>query len=194
MKKLNLLIVLALVLSALLMAATPVKLVRLNIINASGGTIYMKLTGELTDAFYYLTVPDGEDMTFTILTDNYKRETWGCDGLKSSGKLVVTGNIKLKFTDCAFGPPMKWAPVRVWDGCKWVVATEPYVDPCDPEAEVIQVPVLMARVINKGEPTQEKVWHNFWYSGAYWDIDCGVWVIAKTTKKVPYGCFFRYRY
>ncbi len=194
MKKLNLIIILALLVSALLMAATPVKLVRLNIINNSGGTVYMKLTGELTEAFYYLTVPDGEDMTFTILTDNYARETWGCDGLKSSGKLVVTGNIKLNFTDCTV-VPMKWAPVRVWDGCKWVVPTAPVVDPCDPEGALIDVPVLgYVRVINKGEPTQEKVWHNFWYSGAFWDFDCGVWAISKTTKKVPYGCFFRYRY
>lgn len=193
MKKLNLLIVLALVVSAILMAATPVKLVRLNIINNSGGTIYMKLTGENTDAFYYLTVPDGEDMTFTVLTDKYARETWGCDGLKSSGDLFVTGNLKLRFTDCNFGPPMKWAPVRVWDCVNgvWVYVTGPYIDPCTGQE---MEGVLAARVINRGEPSMEKVWHNYWYSGDFGAYDCGVWTIKKTTKKVPFGCFYWYRY
>lgn len=192
MKKLNLLIVLALVVSAILMAATPVKLVRLNIINNSGGTIYMKLTGENTDAFYYLTVPDGEDMTFTVLTDKYARETWGCDGLKSSGDLFVTGNLKLRFTDCSFGPPMKWAPVREWVPCVgWVVPGQEVVD-C--EGNVIVVPAEVQRVINRGEPSMEKVWHNYWYSGDFGAYDCGVWTIKKTTKKVPFGCFYWYRY
>jgi hypothetical protein len=109
MKKLNLLIVVALLATALLMAAAPAKLVRLEVINQTDAPIYIKLTGELTDAFYYLTIPADEVMTFTVLTDSYKRETWACD-YKTSGRLVMTGNVRLNFVPCNTFPANKGEP------------------------------------------------------------------------------------
>ena len=108
MKKLNLLIVVALLASALLMAAAPAKLVRLTVINQTGAPIYMKLEGQETGAFYYLTIPadadkDNGGMTFTVLTDTYARTTWACD-YTVSGKLLMTSNIKLNFVPCDMKP------------------------------------------------------------------------------------------
>ncbi len=185
MKKLNLLIVVALLVSALLMAVAPAKLVRLEVINQTGAPIYIKLTGELTEAFYYLTIPADETMTFTIFTDSYKRETWACD-YKTSGRLVMTGNIRLNFVPCNV-MPMKWVPLLDCD----------QYGNCVPVTELGKneelVPVLV-RVINKGEPTMEKVSYFKYYTGAYWTYNCGLWAISSKTFKTPTGCFFRYRY
>jgi hypothetical protein len=66
----------------------------------------MKLTGSsVTDAFYYLTLPSGDQdaptiKVFTILSDLYDRETWQCDGVRSAGTLLVKGNLRLTFTPC----------------------------------------------------------------------------------------------
>ena len=113
MKKVSLLILLVLVLSTVFMAAIPTKMVRLTIINKSDpGTgagdfaVYMKLTGSgVTNAFYYLTVPSGSKdsptvKVFTVMQDVYSRETWQCNGVRSTGNLVVDGNIRLTFTPC----------------------------------------------------------------------------------------------
>ena len=170
MKKLNLLIVVALLVSALLMAATPAKLVRLEVINQTEAPIYIKLTGELTDAFYYLTIPADEVMTFTVLTDDYKRETWACD-YKTSGRLVMTGNVRLNFVPC------NTLPMRTVWGVDLVTG----------------LPILV-RVVNQGEPTMEKVSYFKYYTGAYVTWNCGLWAIASKTAKTPVGCYFRYRY
>src|SRR5512133_536115 len=106
MKKVSLLILLVVVLSTVLMAAIPTKMMRLTIINKSGYDVYMKLTGSsATEAFYYLTVPSGDRdnptvKIFTIMSDAYKRETWQCNGVRSTGVLLVTNNIRLTFTPC----------------------------------------------------------------------------------------------
>jgi len=113
MKKVSLLVLLAIVASTLLMAAIPTTIVRLTIINKSGYDVYMKLEGSaVTQAFYYLTVPSGDRdnptvKVFTVMSDLYKRTTWQCNGAKSSGTLAVDGNIRLTFTPCgekACGP------------------------------------------------------------------------------------------
>lgn len=113
MKKVSLLILVVLVLSTVMMAAIPTKMVRLTIINKSDPltgagdfAVYMKLTGSaVTNAFYYLTVPTGSRdnptvKVFTIMQDVYSRETWQCNGVKSSGTLVVDGNLRLTFVPC----------------------------------------------------------------------------------------------
>ena len=61
MKKVSLLVLLAILASTLLMAAIPTTIVRLTIINKSGYDVYMKLEGSaVTQSFYYLTVPSGD--------------------------------------------------------------------------------------------------------------------------------------
>lgn len=113
MKKVSLFILLVIVLSTVLMAAVPTKMVRLTIINKSDPlvdsgdyAVYMKLTGSsVTDAFYYLTVPAGSRdeptvKVFTVMSDVYDRETWQCNGVRSAGVLVVAGNMRLTFTQC----------------------------------------------------------------------------------------------
>ena len=186
MKKLNLLIVVALLASALLMAAAPMKLVRLTVINQTGAPIYIKLTGELTEAFYYLTIPADETMTFTVLTDSYKRETWACD-YKTSGRLVMTGNVRLNFVPCNT-MPTRWVPKLICDqyGQNCVQETVPGKN---------GEPVLVfKKVANFGEPTMEKVAYFKYYTGAYETELCGLWAIASKSYKAPVGCFFRYRY
>jgi hypothetical protein len=186
MKKLNLLIVVALLASALLMAATPAKLVRLEVINQTDAPVYIKLTGELTDAFYYLTIPAEETMTFTVLTDNYKRETWACD-YKSSGRLVMTGNVRLNFVPCNTMPLRR----------VWAQDCDQYGENCVPlyveGKNGVLVPWIV-KVVNKGEPTMEKVSYFKYYTGTFWTWDCGLWLVAQKTFKTPTGCFFRYRY
>ena len=171
MKKLNLLIIVA-VLATALLAATPTKLVRLRVINDSGSDVYIKLEGDHTDSFYYLTIPEDEDMTFTIMSDVYARTTWACDGVKTTGKLIVTGNIKLRFVECNT-IPLRWAAKDYDD--------DGVVD-------------AIVRKVNQGEPTMEKVAYFKYYTGAYWAWNCGLWAIAKVTVKIPNGCYFRYRY
>jgi hypothetical protein len=107
MKKVSLLILLVIVLSTVLMAAVPTKMSRLTIINKSEYDVYMKLTGsDVTEAFYYLTIPTGDKDSptvkiFTVMQDLYDRETWQCDGYLSTGQLFVTGNLRLTFTPAA---------------------------------------------------------------------------------------------
>jgi hypothetical protein len=82
MKKVSLLVLLAIVASTLLMAAIPTTIVRLTIINKSEYDVYMKLEGSsVTQSFYYLTVPSGTRdnptvKVFTIMADLYTRTTW----------------------------------------------------------------------------------------------------------------------
>jgi hypothetical protein len=106
MKKVSLLVLLAILASTLLMAAIPTTIVRLTIINKSGYDVYMKLEGSaVTQGFYYLTVPAGDRdvpvvKVFTIMSDLYTRTTWQCNGAKSTGTLIVDGNLRLTFTPC----------------------------------------------------------------------------------------------
>ena len=174
MKKLNLLLIVALLASALL-AASPAKLVRLDVNNKSGDTVYLKLEGALTDSFYYLTIPDGGWKSFTILSDYYNRTTWACGGVKSTGKLIVTGNIRLTFVACNT-IPMAW---------KWI----------DLNGDgVMDIFTELFRHVNQGEPTMEKVVYFTYYTGAYWTFNCGFWAIFQVKVKIPTGCYFRYRY
>ena len=210
MKKLNVLLIVAMLATALLAANPPGKLVVLEIINKTEFPVYMKLEGEITDAFYYLTVPEGSqsdptDKTFTILTDVYKRTTWACDGIQSSGKLYMSGNVRLTFTPC-FVVPLR--TVRRW------YESPPY-DFTTPDY------YMLWRFPNFGEPTMEKVFYFKAYDFAVWykfDFDfweaatCLVgpchfaywhwwmsWLgvklnVANRTYKGPLGVWWRYQY
>ncbi|MEW5873031.1 MAG: hypothetical protein AB1894_27475 [Chloroflexota bacterium] len=57
----------------------------MQVINKTDQPVYLKLEGKKTDAFYYLTIAADDDVTFTVVSDVYKRTTWTCDGVKSGG-------------------------------------------------------------------------------------------------------------
>ncbi|MEW5871265.1 MAG: hypothetical protein AB1894_18480 [Chloroflexota bacterium] len=153
MKKLNLLIAIAM-LAALLLAAVPSgKLVRLQVINKTDQPVYLKLEGKKTDAFYYLTIAADDDVTFTVVSDVYKRTTWTCDGVKSSGELAMTGNVRLVFTPCGKIPLRK-----VWRWYWWF----------DTATATITEWKAEYMMPNFGEPTQEKVFYFKEYSFIRW--------------------------
>jgi hypothetical protein len=174
MKKLNVLLIIALLATAVLAANPPGKLVRLEVINGSGDTVYMRLTGRNTGAFYYLTIPAAWDKTFTILVDSYKRTTWACGGIVSTGSLNMTGNVKLKFVLCGKLPTtLHWAD---WDG-------DGVIDPplpagsCFPWISDAACSEL-ARRPSFGEPTQEKVVFFYSYTNVFWRRACRPYDIA----------------
>ncbi|MEW5872891.1 MAG: hypothetical protein AB1894_26770 [Chloroflexota bacterium] len=157
MKKLNLLIAIAM-LAALLLAAVPSgKLVRLQVINKTDQPVYLKLEGKETDAFYYLTIAADDDVTFTVVSDVYKRTTWTCDGVKSSGELAMTGNVRLVFTPCGKIPLRK-----VWREY-WYDYNSNFVFDAGDERYTFQY-----MMPNFGEPTQEKVFYFKEYSFTRW--------------------------
>jgi hypothetical protein len=188
MKKLSLLLVLAVFLSTVLLAAIPTKMVRLTIINKSGADVMMQLTGsEITRAFYYLTVPAGTReaptiKVFTIMSDVYDRTTWN-NGLSNSGKLIADGNIRLTFI------PVGRAVCSVTTlhielaGCRGT-------------------PVLVVGAnYQQGEPRMEKVSYFRYleqgrtsqYDGAL-NLSRFSWYWGVRTYRLPQGVWFRYQY
>jgi hypothetical protein len=187
MKKLSMLILVAILVSTLLAAAPTGKLFRLNVINDSGDTVYIQLEGQVNEMFYYLTIPDGEDMTFTLVPDFYTRTTWACGGTKSTGDLIMTNNVKLRFVECGTAPK-RWTLTclagEVNAGNYWCFDGVTYW------------PKLLVQKPNYGEPTMEKV--------VYWKyvkqtVDfaygyCASYALSTKTVKYPVGCQFRYQY
>ena len=143
MKKVMLLVLTVMLVSAFLMASGPsIRMVRLTVINKSGNEVMIKLEGsDLGKQFYYLTIAAGtksfpEVATFTVLEDIYSRTTWygegdnpQCVGTSSSGLLIMDKNVRLTFTPC-------------------------YVEPMRDAKNALGV---WGRAVNNGEPSQEKV-------------------------------------
>ncbi len=205
MKKVSLLILLAIVLSTMLMAAVPTKMVRLTVINKSGYDVYIKLTGSaVTDAFYYLTIPSGDRdaptiKVFTIMSDLYDRETWQCDGVKSSGILIVDGNIRLTFTPCGefktycyyydaglafLGKDIcgRFAPLGwtyAFTSTAWRVAGEPRMEK-----------VTYFRYLQYGDPD----WSLAYLYNGFWTTGCTTLFWRSRTWRTPVGCAWRYQY
>ena len=205
MKKIILLVLTVMLVSAFLMASGPsIKLVRLVVINRSGNEVMIKLEGsEIGKQFYYLTIGEGTKSwptveTFTILEDVYKRTTWygegkysECVGTSSSGMLIADRNTKLTFTPC-YAIPMRT------------------IESYDP----VTNKMVYTRVVNNGEPSMEKVVYyvtmNLQYVtggddtssdnriNVYWKRGCGSDIIwwATSTKRVPTRglCQWRYLY
>ena len=135
MKKVMLLVLTVMLISAFLMASGPsLRIVRLTVINKSGNEVMIKLEGsDLGKQFYYLTIAAGtktfpEVATFTVLEDIYKRTTWygegqyaQCVGTSSGGMLIMDKNVRLTFTPC------------------WVVPTRTAKKVIDTEVSVIKV-------------------------------------------------------
>lgn len=218
MKKVSLLILLVIVVSALLTAAIPTKLVRLTVINKSGDDVFIKLTGSpATDAYYYLTIPAGDRdnptvKVFTVWVDLYDRETWQC-GTSSTGQLLVDGNIRLVFTPCFDFLPThnqyfyKGAGPL---GRTFVSTTSLYVDlngngKRDPGEELWFRRETLKTMA--GEPTQEKIvrfrylsgpglpeWANSHLYTGYFNWGCATWYWRARTYSRPNQCGFRYQY
>jgi hypothetical protein len=194
MKKVTMLILLVIVASTMLMALSPTKMVRLYIINKSDYDVYMKLEGSgVTNAFYYLTVPAGSRGTptvkvFTIFSDVYTRTTWQCDGIKSSGTLIVDGNIRLTFLPC--GEFSCVTGLTIWF----------FPDRCGGGAFYWNYRYL------QGEPRMEKIsyfkyllygkpsWSSAQNYNGFWNVGCFTWYWRLKTYQLPKGCLFRYQY
>ena len=221
MKKVSLLILLVIVLSTVLMAAVPTKMARITIINKSDYDVYMKLTGsDVTEAFYYLTIPTGsrDEPTvkiFTVMQDLYDRETWQCNGARSTGSLFVTGNLRLTFTSCG-----QFYATRNQDFYYWLVDTDD--DPDTPPVRKVIVNPDAAWLLAHpdavwyadaskpygGEPTMEKVvyfrylskgspvWSDVNLYTGYWNWGCATLYWRARTYRRPLvdGCYWRYQY
>jgi hypothetical protein len=195
MKKVMLLVLTVMLVSAFLMASGPsLRVVKLTVINKSGNEVMIKLEGsDVGKQFYYLTIPAGSKdwptvEVFTVLEDVYKRTTWygeggiaQCVGLSNTGYLVMDRNNRLVFTTC----------VGV-------------------SKRTIDVAGAKVQVVNAGEPSMEKVVYFKYTRLSYGkgndaaDMSgddtsarrCGqLWVSWDTTsKKVPDLCQWRYIY
>jgi hypothetical protein len=153
------------------------------------------------------------------MEDLYTRTTWQCDGQKSTGTLIVDGNIRLTFIPCGEM------------ACAWTLVKDfGWVNPCtgDPNvpAEIGRYfdPALHRFVCptaadplgycidwgtshrNAGEPRMEKVtyfkylqygtsvWINAYLYTGFWNFGCGTWYYRLRTYRLPYGCAWRYQY
>ena len=197
MKKVSLLILLVIVASTLLMAAIPTKMVRLTVINKSGYDVYIKLTGSpATEAYYYLTIPAGtrDEPTvkiFTIWVDLYDRETWQCGGIKSTGNLVVDGNLRLTFVPCG--------EMKCGFSPYFMVGT--FFERCSGDLYLYSVRHRWA-----GEPRMEKVtyfrilqygptaWSIAYLYTGFWTTGCANWYYRIRTYRLPLGCQWRFQY
>ena len=191
MKKVMLLVLTVMLISAFLMASGPtLDMKRLTIINKSGNEVMIKLEGsDIGKQFYYLTIAAGTKEwptteVFTVLEDVYKRTTWygegtaACVGVSSTGWLVMARNVRLVFTPC-YSVPLR--TIESYDA---------YTNK-----------MVYTRVTNAGEPTMEKVvYYKYAYVGASSDkgydaARCGYWINWDTSsKKVPNLCQWHYIY
>jgi hypothetical protein len=174
MKKVSLLILLVIVLSTVLMAAVPTRMLRLTIINKSGYDVYMKLEGsDVTEAFYYLTIPAGDRdepvvKVFTVMADLYDRETWQCDGFRTAGQLLMGSNTRLVFWPC--GQFLNSNAKQGEPTMEKVVAFRYFYGPFLPE------------------------WENAYLYTGYFNWGCYTWYWRSRTYRRPDGCWFRYQY
>jgi hypothetical protein len=203
MKKVMLLVLTVMLISAFLMASGPsLRIVRLTIINKSGNDVMMKLEGsDIGKQFYYLTVPAGTKTfpnvsSFTVLEDIYSRTTWygegkyaQCVGTSSSGQLVMASNVRLTFTDC-YTVPRRWTQGGTWQ----VNNGEPTM-----EKVVFYQTVVLSSGIQKTKWAGDGDWSPWGSSlNVYWKRGCGNegWAWYISSKRVPTRglCQWRYLY
>ena len=185
MKKVSLILLLVILVSVALVAATPFKLLRVTFINKSGHVVYLKLEGQTSDQFYYLTIPKGtkeipEETTFTIMADVYDRTMWygegdlGCEGVSNSGELWAVQNSKFVFTPCSQELPYKY---------DWV-------------ANVGGVDIYLQKV-NQGAPVwgEKIVYFKYLKTTAEGRGDACWWKVESKTYKRPTGnCNYLWQY
>jgi len=214
MKKVSLLVLLAILASTLLMAAIPTTIVRLTIINKSGYDVYMKLEGSaVTQGFYYLTVPSGDRdvptiKVFTIMSDLYTRTTWQCNGAKSTGTLIVDGNLRLTFTPCGERSCGFPGVYTFFNNCATLNAWKVWLANDDPNKGPFEAPAYTYSFTHRraGEPRMEKVtyfkylqyggptWSSAYLYTGFWNFGCGTWYYRIRTYRLPYGCAWNYQY
>ena len=204
MKKVSLILLLVILTSVFLMAASPIKLVRIEFINKSGHVVYIKLEGKSQDNFYYLTVPKGtkeipESETFTIVTDVYTRTTWygpgdlACEGVKSSGELWATKQAKFVFVPCDQMPESlkfvdlngePYAPAPGTCTFDPIVVAPVYPDDC-----------LVDKFTNNGEPSwgEKIVYFKAVITSAGW-LGCSATIKTKTYKTPTGSCAYLWKY
>ena len=197
MKKVMLLVVTVMLISAFLMASGPsLRMVRLEVINKSGNEVMIKLEGsDIGKQFYYLTIPAGtKEMpnveVFTVLEDVYTRTTWygegdvaQCVGVSSTGTLVMDRNNRLTFTPCYTTSKRTIEAggdeARVCiegnkyydpDWCKELSDTD-WWKPCDwgigGGPWACEFVSNLTAVTNAGEPSQEKVVYSPYFYVSY---------------------------
>jgi hypothetical protein len=127
MNKKNIFILLVLGFCLLGSSPTATKLARLTVINKSGRAIELSLTGQDTEAFYYLRIPEGtrqvpNEKIFTIARDTYVSslfyvELWdpvyGASCSTKAQVLDVNHNVTLIVFDCEITPPNAGDPPSV---------------------------------------------------------------------------------
>ncbi len=201
MKKVSMLVLLVIV-ATTLMAAIPTKMVRLTIINKSDPVdgsagdfaVYMKLTGsDVTGGYYYLTVPAGsrdEPMVkvFTIMADAYQRQTWQCSGVRSSGWLIASGNIRLTFTPCGQKVCTRTTYHYEYWGCGDLLTLVGTTKRRAGEPRMEKVTYF--RYLQYGRPT----WSVADLYNGYWNFGCFTWYYRIRTYRIPLGCQFHYQY
>ncbi len=89
---------------ATVIAVAKTDLARFEVINKSGSPVSISLVTE--EAFYYLTVADGDTKVFTVERLVYDFTLWSCD-LTSTGTLDLETYTKLTFTTCGGKAPNK---------------------------------------------------------------------------------------
>lgn len=187
MKKVSLILLLVIFASVALMAATPLKLIRVTFINKSAHTVYLKLEGQTQDQFYYLTIPKGdktipEEVTFTIMADVYDRTMWygpgdlGCEGVTNSGELWLVQQSKFVFLPCGQAVPNKWDYWYYDDvtGITWYIQHK-----------------------NMGEPVwgEKVVYYKYLKTEAKGNAGSCWWNVESKTYKSPTGnCAFLWQY
>jgi hypothetical protein len=113
MNKKTMLVILILSISLIAAGATPTRLMRLTVNNASERSIEIKMTGKYLEKFYYLRIPEGVK-NFTVIPDVYSTtlyfvELWDpvygyhCSSMSQS--LDLTRNVNLKVLPCDERPP-----------------------------------------------------------------------------------------
>jgi len=219
MKKVSLILLLVIFASVALMAAAPLKLVRLTFINKSGHVVYLKLEGQKDSAnFYYLTIPKGtkempNDETFTVVQDIYTRTAWygpgdlECEGVKfGGGELWAIKQAKFVFIPCNQMPSNKLSEgvsVAGWDGvlCAFVPFGDPNwaptTDCTDAAGNVLPGAILWNSRLNQGEPIWGEKIVYFKVIDAYL-LGTGaycMWNVKTRTFKTPTGsCLFLWKY
>ena len=195
MKKVSLILLLVILTSVFLMAASPIKLVRIKFINKSGHVVYIKLEGKSQDNFYYLTVPKGtkeipESETFTIVTDVYERTTWygpgdlACEGVKSSGELWAVKQAKFVFVPCDQVP----YTTKYVDALGVPTGGVCVIDP-------VTLDCYVGEFDNHGEPSwgEKVVYFKAVVTSAGW-LGCAATIKTKTYKTPTGSCAYLWKY
>jgi hypothetical protein len=113
-----------LLLSLLLIGASPVRTVRLTVVNKSGLPVDVSLTGKYLENTYYLRVPEGdklfpEEKHIDLIPDMYSMsiyyvEFWdpvyGYDCTEGGKSVAITHSTRLTFLGCTYTPPNNGEP------------------------------------------------------------------------------------